>query len=169
MSAMTQKNRMAWLAIGTVAGICLSHLWPHEPALAVTTDRNEKFALATADITLGGQTEAIFTLDFLTGQLRGRVLNSRIGDFSYSYFRNVAKDFDLDPSLQPYYTIVSGKTTLPNRRGISMAQSVVYVAELTTGKVIAYAFPFTEIDRVVQEPIQMLVVGDFKFREAIAQ
>lgn len=169
MSEMIRKNRMAWLAIGMVAGICLSHFWPNEPAMAVVTDRNAKFALATAEIAQGGQTEAIFTLDFLTGQLRGAVLNSRTASFTHAYFRNVNEDFNLDPSLQPFYTIVSGRCTLPSRGRASTAQSVVYVAELTTGKVIAYAFRFVETNRPVLRQIPLEIVDDFNFREAIAE
>jgi hypothetical protein len=68
-------NRLLWLCAGVGLGLCVSWIWPHEPAQAVTADRDENFALITVpvkDVAFAGvkdQLDGVFVLDFLTGQL----------------------------------------------------------------------------------------------------
>lgn len=166
MAATRQETHLFWLVAGLAGGLAIASLWPGEPARAVTTDRNSKFALATSEVSFAGTSEAVFALDFLTGRLTGGILNNRTGAFTHAYYRNVAADFQLDPNIEPTYAIVSGRCQLPGRRGITPAQGVVYVAELTSGKVIAYTFPYKDSQRPLP-PAEMLPADMFVFREAV--
>ncbi|MEX2288209.1 MAG: hypothetical protein WD648_14030 [Planctomycetaceae bacterium] len=156
--------RTTWLVLGVLAGLCLSYFWPHEPALAATTDRSDKFALATSPVT--GVLEGVFILDFLTGRLQGHVLSNKVGKFSHAYYRNVAADFELETRAKPVYAVVAGHTPLTSTGPGSMAQGVIYVAELTTGSVNAYGFQYNESDRPLP-PQQMIPLDRFQFREAL--
>jgi hypothetical protein len=161
-------HRLTWLAVGLLAGLGFSQFWPHEPALAAVTDRNDKFAMATTPVSILDTVEGVFVLDFLTGRLTGAVLNAKAGVFGHAYFRNVAADFKVDPTGNTNYAIVAGRAQLPSRGRVSMATGVVYVAELSSGRVIAYGFPYNESPRPVP-PVEMGILDNFAFREAIQQ
>ena len=75
--------RMTWLAVGVAAGLVLSYIWPHEPALAVGTDRSDKFVLSIIPVDV--ETDAIFVLDFLTGRLQGHVMSNEVVQVSHAY------------------------------------------------------------------------------------
>lgn len=164
MEKTLTSSRFFWLGVGLIGGLCTAYFWPHEPAYALATDRSAKYALVTSPA--GSQMEGVFLLDFLTGNLQGRVLNIRNATFTRSYFRNIAADFELDPKTEPQWAIVSGTGQLSATRGVTWATGVIYVAELTTGKVIAYAYPFTET-QVVQEPVPLEPVAFFPWRESV--
>ena len=75
MKPQESNGRMAWLLAGVLAGLGIAFVWPHEQGLATTADRGDKFAMLTVPVQLG-QSEAVFVLDQLTGQVRGAVLNT---------------------------------------------------------------------------------------------
>lgn len=161
-----RRDRMLWLAVGLAAGLAVAYVWPHEPALANATDRSDNYALTTAQAALIDPIEGIFTLDFLTGDLKGAVLNRQVGKFTAFYYRNVTQDFGLDASAQPRYTIMTGAAQLTNRGGVTFAPAVIYVAELTSGKVACYAFPWRETSS--RTPVIPLVpVDSFQFRQPV--
>lgn len=164
--------RALWLLAGLVAGLALSWVWPHEPMHAATGDRDSKYALVTCpvkDVEFGGvkdSLEGVFVLDFLTGQLKGAVLNSTTGKFTHAYSQNVALDLQVDPNGTPKYTIAAGMARLPNLRGVTMSQGVIYIGEMNSGKVVAYGFPYAESNRPVG-PFNMVRLDFFQFREVI--
>jgi hypothetical protein len=155
--------RTTWLVAGVAAGLCLAYFWPHEPALAVGTDRSEKFAISI--IPVSETVDAIFVLDFLTGRLQGHVLSDKVGQFSHAYYRTVIEDFELPRNQKPIFTIVGGHTQLSSTGPGTMAQGVVYIGELNTGLVNAYGFQYNEANqRLPAQPMEPL--DQFKFREA---
>ena len=166
VKTIPKNSRRAWLIVGFIVGYAVATYWPHEPLSAATSDRNEKFAMVTTPMMLGY--EGVFVLDFLTGRIWGAALG-RAGNtalFLQVYHRNIAEDFKIDPTAQPFYAISSGEAEIPIQRGAQFATSVLYVAEMNSGKVAAYAIPF----RITQQkiPVQPLVPIDyFSFREAI--
>ena len=163
------ENRFVWLVVGLILGMGVSWFWPHEPAMAVTTDRSSRFALATSEVSiLGASTEALFVLDFLTGDLKGAVLNSRVGKFSSFYYRKISGDFNVqaEKDKTPQYAIVSGRANLPSARGVSPAAGVLYIAELTSGKVMCYSYPYSNNNRAAG-PIPLVPIDGFSFREAV--
>ena len=159
------NTQIAFLAVGVAVGICLTSIWPHEPVFAATTDRDSRFAMATVDVSDISGIEGVFCLDFLTGQIRGGVLHTRTGKFQYTYHRNIAADFNVDASAEPHFALVSGRANLPNARSTQLAQGVLYIAELSSGRVIAYTFPYQQGNNTAVN-IQLTPLDTFQFREA---
>ena len=165
MSKLMCDRRMAWLVVGLVCGLGLAYFWPHEPSWAASTDRNDKFALTT--VRVDGSTEAIFVIDFLTGRLQGRVYNSQAGMFVATYYRNLADDFKVNPDTEPQYAIIPGLGSMQSRGRAQVADSSLYVAELSSGKVAMYAIPYQTWNRPVPAPIELVPVTAFSFRERL--
>ncbi len=165
MIKRTSDSRMLWLVVGVLAGLCISYFWPHEPAVASATDRNEKFAMSTCYVT--NALEAVFVLDFLTGRLTGSVLNRQGRELVATYTANVAEDFDVNPEVKPTYAIVCGRAEIQGRGGNQYGYSMIYIGELSSGQVIAYAIPYKQFNRKIQQPIKLARAVDFQFREAL--
>ena len=81
--------RAAWLGIGIVIGMVIGVVLPHAPLHATATDRQDTFAIATGMVDDG--IEAVYMLDFLTGDLRAAVLNPNTRTFSSTFQRNIAR------------------------------------------------------------------------------
>ena len=84
----------------------------------------------------------MFTLDPLTGELRGAVLSPRKAKFVARYaYPSVAKDFEA--AKNPKFLMVTGLGEIrpigPSGRA---AHCVLYVAEVTSGRVVAYGVPW---------------------------
>ncbi len=158
-------NRIAWLLFGILAGLAIAYVMPDKDIAASSTDRDTKFALATSTVSLANGTEGVFVLDFLTGQLRGGVLNEKSGKFNHAYMRNIAADFNVNPKAKPHYAIVTGQSRLTSRGRIQMAQAVIYIAELSSGKVLCYGFPYNLSHK--GGPLPLILLDGFQFREAI--
>lgn len=159
------NNQLILLAAGLLIGLYIASSRPREIAFAATTDRDSKFAMTTCDINDVAGVEGVFVLDFLTGQLQGGVLNTKTGKFQYTYSRNIASDFNIDPNAEPHYAIVAGRANLPSSGRVQPAQGVVYVAELSSGRVAAYMFPYSPGNRGAAG-VQMVPLDSFPFREA---
>jgi hypothetical protein len=167
MSTHHARHKIAWLSIGVLAGICVSYLWQHEPAFAISNDRDPgNFAILTSPVSFGQTAQGIFTLDFLTGQLKGAVMNNKTAKFTNFYQRNIAEDFGVDPAAEPHYAIVAGSANLPSQGPNTTAQAVIYVAELSSGQCIAYAFEYRESIRPLP-PFELAPVDRFQWREAM--
>jgi hypothetical protein len=156
--------RVVWLAIGLISGLLISYFWPHEPVYAATADRNSQFAMATVGVNLIDPIEGVFVVDFLTGSLRGAVLNRQAGRFTAFYYRDLAKDFNVDPQSEPHYAFVSGQAQLAGRGGVTFSSGVLYVGELSSGKIACYAFPWKETP-VPSGVTPLLPIDVFQFRE----
>jgi hypothetical protein len=117
-------------------------LLPMSPLHATATDRQETFAMATGMIE--GGFEAIYTLDFLTGDLRGALpAFNNPQAFSALYAHNVMQDLGVEVGKNPKFMIVTGAAALRSGGSFQFGGSVVYVAEVTTGKLAMYAVPFS--------------------------
>jgi hypothetical protein len=111
-------------------------------AHATATNSQESLIVATGEIDTS--IEAIYTLDTLTGELRGRVLSPAQGRFTIRFgYPNVAKDFE--GVKNPKFLMVTGVAEMrQGYRGGKLARSVIYVAEATSGKVVAYGAPWDQ-------------------------
>lgn len=162
------ESRVIWVAVGLAAGVCMTYFWPHEPALSAASDRSSKFGMATCHVSGGlgvaGDVEGVFVLDYYTGRLSGGVLDQKNGKFTSVFFRNVAADFQVDPKAEPNYAMVTGKMPLNASKRQAMAQGVVYVGELTSGRINAYGFPYN-IARGPEGPMEMMPLDTYSFRE----
>jgi len=166
-------SRGLWLVGGLLVGMGIAYFWPHEPIRADQADRNDKFGMisvaATNNVAGLGGSEAIFILDFLTGRLQGFYLNPQVGRFTQTYFRDVATDLKLEEkgAAQQTYAFVGGLGQMVGQ-GAQFGAAMVYVAELSSGSLVGYAFPFTQGNQVIP-PQQLVPVDRAQFRQPIAQ
>src|SRR5476651_1820905 len=88
------NRRLAGLAIGIVLGLIVglnvSGIWPQVPLHAVATHGQDNFAICTAP--MDQDVEAIFVLDFVTGDLEATVLNVQMRRFNTLFEYNVLRD-----------------------------------------------------------------------------
>jgi len=71
------------LAAAFVLGLLTAGYWPNVPVHAVATDRTEGFAMATGYC--DDSVEAVYFLDFLTGELSAAVVSKQNGRFNAFY------------------------------------------------------------------------------------
>jgi uncharacterized protein (DUF2164 family) len=154
-------KRGVWLAAGVVLGLVVATYWPAEPAQATAVDRTKKIALVSVPTTVGNS-DAVFLLDFVTGRLMGAAYNTQIGTFNQKYYRNISEDFKVSGNAE--YAIVPAHVVIPQTGGgATPAGGGIYVAELTTGKVAMYGFPFNETPGR-QGVMPLVLVDGFEFR-----
>jgi hypothetical protein len=140
-------NHAAILVLGlfagvvlTAAGLGLGGLGSGVQVQATATHGVDNFAIATGFV--DQRVEALYFLDFLTGELRAVTISRRTGQFDSLYEYNVQQDFGVKIK-NPKYLLVTGRGLLPRgSRDTQLAASLVYVAEATTGQVYAYAMPW---------------------------
>ncbi len=162
-----QRSPWLFLALGIALGASVMLLKPHEPVKASSANSNDKFSMTTVPVsTTLFDTEAVFVLDHLTGVLSGSVLNAQAGGFTHIYRHSVAADFQVNPATpEPKYSLVGAPATLRAAGGTQPANGVIYVAELTSGGVIAYGFAVPR-GRGGAAALPLVRVGGFAFREA---
>jgi hypothetical protein len=138
------------VVIGLVIGLNVQGIWPSVPLHASATHGLDKFAIATGLVDSG--VEALYFLDYLTGDLRAAVINPKTGKFNAFFTRNIAADFG-GAGRSTGYLMVTGSADMP--RGTSkyqFARSIVYVAEATTGQVAAYTIPWHSSSHAAGQP-----------------
>ena len=124
-------------AAGLVVGLNVAGIWPQVPVHAVATHAQDNFGIATGPV--DQDIEAIIFLDFLTGDLRAAVISLQTRRFASIYEYNVIKDFP--NSKNPRFLMVTGVADM--RRGtLPLGQTVIYVAEVSSGQVAAYGLPW---------------------------
>ncbi len=169
MKSQAKDGRLVWLLFGVIFGLCLAYFWPHEPAYAMATDRDARFAICTVEVGPGSP-DAVFVLDFLTARLTGGMLNAQAGGFTNFWFANVAEDFKIGgKGDKAKYTIIPGSGFLNvgaqgGGGGATVATGLIYVAELSSGKVGCYRFQYRNQTQMT-EPIKLEAVDYFMFRE----
>lgn len=134
-------QRALFLLVGVAIGAAGSGWLPHTPLHATATHGQDNFTLATGSV--DEEVEAVFFLDFLTGDLKAAVLNTRTHKFTAFYKYNILKDLGAAGVKNPRYLMVTGRAAL--QRGANVARigtSVVYVCEVSSGRVMAYGVPW---------------------------
>ena len=139
------RSRATYLALGLglglLLGLNLRGIWPHTPIHATATHGEENFAVATGFV--DEETEAMFFLDFFTGELRASVPSRQNGAFLSFFQHNISNDFDDLQTKNPKYRMVTGVADFIGGRGnTQIARSVVYIAEVTTGTIAVYGIPW---------------------------
>jgi hypothetical protein len=133
-----QKSRGVWLVVGILLGLFVGSMAPNAPLHASATHGEDSFAIATGAI--DADLEGIFFLDMITGELTGYVINPNTGKFTTAYKHNVLKD--LGELSKPRFLMVTGLARLRQGVGAPIGLSVVYVAEMNSGKFLAYGIPW---------------------------
>jgi hypothetical protein len=128
------------IVIGLVIGLNVQGIWPSIPLHATSTHGLDKFAIATGLV--DRSVEALYFLDFLTGDMRAAVINPKTGKFNAFFTRNIAADFD-GAGRNTGYLLVTGSVDMPRgTANFQYAQCIVYVAEASTAQVAAYTIPW---------------------------
>lgn len=144
---------VAWLALGVIAGLLIAGAWPHTPLHAVATDHTDNFTIATGPV--DDELEAIFFLDFLTGTLKASVISTVTGKFTALYETSVLNDLGITQGQNPKYLMITGVAGLRRSgAGLQPGTSIVYVAEVGSGKVAAYAIPWNRGQATAVQPIK---------------
>ena len=137
-------NHMAILVVGAALGAALTAGWHGATELpkahATATHGSDNFAIATGLV--DNEIEALYFLDFLTGDLRATIVNRRNAAFSSFFEYNILRDFQGigDP---PRFLMVTGSADIPQgRAGAQIGKSLIYIAEATTGQVAAYVLQY---------------------------
>ena len=137
-------------------------------AHATATHSTEGLIMCTGalDNTLG--LEGVYVLDVLTGEINGACLNPRTRKFSIMWnYSNLMKDLGLAQVKNPKFVMVTGECDMPQGYGgVRYARSVIYVAELNSGAVGAYAVPFQGNNLAQRQPVvsSLVPMDSFKFR-----
>ena len=166
-----RRRQLNWLCLGTgvLLGLGIAALWPQRPLTADCTDRNEKFAMCTA--TVQENLEGVFVLDFLTGRLRGSCLHPQSGtEFVALFEADVGTDLGVK-AAKPQYAMVPGYAKIRANAALQPAASVLYVAELSTGRVGCYAIPLKLPNKPNPVPQLLLPMpnAQFQFRDAVVE
>ncbi|MBV11002.1 hypothetical protein [Rubinisphaera sp.] len=163
----SESSRMAWFVCGVMGGLMISYFWPSEVAMANTDrDSDAKFAIVTVPVGLTAG-DAVFVLDFLTGRLYGASINPQTAKFTQGYMHNVLPDFGLSPDVRPRFVMTSGALNISVQGSRKQpATGGVYIAELNSGRVLAYAFPFSLSPRA-SNPEPLTIVDGFQFRQTV--
>jgi hypothetical protein len=147
-------------------GLVLGGYWPQAPLHGSATAQTEKFAIATGSI--DETAEGIFFLDYLTGDLKCAVISPLTGKFLSFFSTSVIRDLDVDAAKNPKFLMVTGNVDF--RRiagGPQWGQTVCYVAEVNSGKVVAYGVPWAKQRQNATDQIvaSLLPLDAFKFRD----
>jgi len=154
------------LVAGLVIGMLLAGYCPNVPLHAVATDRTDGFAMATGSC--DESVEAVYFLDFLTGDLSAAVVSKQNGHFNAFYTHNVIADLGINPARPPRFLLTTGTVDLRRTGGktTALSRSLVYVAELQSGKVAAYAIPWSSsawnAGQTLRGEFTLLDVGRFR-------
>lgn len=118
--------------------------WPFgEHSLhAMGADSKGTFAMATGQI--DDNTEGIFILDMLTGELQCAVTNYRSGSIFGAFKTNIAADLPVDRTKDPSYLMVTSVTSFSRGSGARPAQCVVWVLDTNTGNFAGYGLPWDQ-------------------------
>ena len=166
------KNRIlrsaAAFCAGAVAMAAVFTLLPQKPAQAPVANGNDKFSMITVPLQETGVPEGVFVLNNLTGLLVGGAINESTSKFSYRYVHNVAADFQTGNTPDPKYAIVTGPANLRAAGGIQPAFGIIYVAELSSGRVIAYGFQ-RPTNRNAGSTNPLVILDFFQFAEGVGQ
>ncbi|MBI3469660.1 MAG: hypothetical protein HY000_42220 [Planctomycetes bacterium] len=134
---LTAQNAV-WVLLGLVFGLGTALFLPGQPSYATATDHSDDFAIATG--ILANDLESVYLLDFKSGRLMGTVLNRQSGKFSHFYERNLANDFGLAARAKPKFMMVTGLVNVATAQ--VPINNVLYVAEVSSGKMVAYFMPY---------------------------
>lgn len=169
------RSRLGFLSAGLIAGLViglnLQGVWPSMPLHATATHGQENFAVCTGFV--DDEIEAIYFLDFVTGDMKAVVLamrGPRAGKFNALFEYNILQDFNAGQDKSPKYLMVTGQANLPRgRANFQFAKSVVYITEASTGQMGCYTIPWSSTAQAAGQPVraQFQPLDKYQFRTAI--
>ena len=137
------RNRFVLPAVTLLLGMCLGGMFPHTPLHAVGDSTAPSCSGSPRDWSMKASRRS-YLLDCLTGDLRAAVLGKTSGGFTATYAypgAQLMKDFNLDPSKNPKFLMVTGLADLRSGRQSTFCAAVVYVVELSSGMILRLRHP----------------------------
>lgn len=111
------------------------------PLLAASAVTGDTMAVATGQV--GRDSEGIFFLDFITGDLQCLVYYPRTGTFGAHYMTNVAQSLGAGQNAK--YLMITGEAIPQSQTaGARPGASLVYVTNTTTGMFASFAVPWNQ-------------------------
>lgn len=110
---------------------------------AAASHGTDTFAIATGPV--DEETEGLFTLDFVTGDLQCFVIG-RQGAVAARFYWNVndGKTFGAKRGKKPNYLLTTGAFTSSPSAGGKFANTLCYVVDANSGEVAAFGFPWNK-------------------------
>lgn len=130
------------LAAGWWLGQQQTPVRPLPPLLAAAAASSDTMAVATGPI--GRDSEGIFFLDFITGDLQCLVYYPRAGGFGAHYYANVLPHLGGGGKNSKYLMVTGQAIVSGSTGGARPGASLVYVTDTTTGMFAAYAVPWDQ-------------------------
>jgi hypothetical protein len=168
MAYRLQRSGLVWLGVGLCLGLVFAGIFPHTPLHATSNDRYDDFAIATGAV--DESTEAIYFLDFLTGDLKAAAVGP-MRKFAALYQTNIRNDLG-DSSKTSRYMMVTGMAPDPRgaRGNARPSAAMLYVANCANGRIGVYMFAWDKNAinmgrRIIGQPIVLMDV--FQARTAI--
>ena len=156
MNCSSLKTYGVWMLSVLMAAAAITYLTGDRTETAVhamTAHGTEKKTVITVPLDSG--MEAVVTLDHVTCDLTGYVLNRFTGKFFVQYRYNVANDFKLRQGKMPGFLMAAGTADFRQFSGNErIADGVVYVSEENSGRVVAYAMPWNSQFRASTATVQ---------------
>lgn len=135
-------QKVLWVASGLIVGLVLGATLPHSPVHATATSQQEQILIATGPVDSDG--EAVFVLNGQEGILYAWVICPGAGFNAYQHA--VGADFGA-PANAKYVMVTGAQNFKPRAGGATFANCVVFVGELTTGKLVSYTLPWNIAQR----------------------
>ena len=160
------------VGVGMMIGTLASRRSAESPELilpetllhAAASHSGKSFGMATGLIDT--DIEGLFTLDYLTGDLKCWVLNPRAPDMGWvgGFQYNVISDLGVQQGKEPNYVLVTGQANMVRGAAtMSPASCIVYVADANTGNIAAYTILWNRTmarsGALQNGPFQRLAVG----------
>jgi hypothetical protein len=130
---MTQNGRLFWILTGAVLGIVGAFFWTmRTPAAHAASDRHEDYVMCTGTIQGVSKMplDAVWFLDYKSGRLLATVVDRVAGKVTGWGELDLSEEFGIAPRANVHFVMTTGE--------VGVGQSVLYVAETTSGKFGVY-------------------------------
>jgi hypothetical protein len=136
---------------------------------AAATHGNDTFAIATGSI--DSNLEALYTLDFATGQLNCLVLYPQANAFGARFATNIGMfKAGGGRNNKSKYLMITGTAELSGPNSGPRPSSCVYVMDVGTGEVLAFAAPFNRsmMNSRNEQFGELVLIGRFAVRDGFS-
>jgi hypothetical protein len=164
--------RAILLGLFITAAALLFWLWPQKPVQAIGANQNDKIVMAAGPMDDG---ECVFILDTITANLWALRMHPKTGKYNASFFRNIAKDFDLGEKTKgtPQFTMVTAGERFTRFSAAQPIPSVLHITEAVSGRVVAYTLNWNPGARNnifdPKKPMPILVLDAMQLRGDIVR
>ncbi len=170
MGLLVGVGMMVGALVATSFNAQTQFILPETALHATATHGAETMAIATGSI--DGESDGIFSLDYLTGDLQCLVLNPRTGTFMGQFRYNVLSDLGVEKGKKPSFMMATGQYLAIGTTGnVRPASTVLYVVDANSGNGAVYSVPWNSSVAAgggAQSSV-MIRMGIFKTRQIVVR